>query len=142
MQSGGPAGAVAPSLSLPPPSSIDALLNIHTLSISSDNLISSASSSSLPEETRSELEAINALAKELARAKFPSDVPPAPALGPNQRSALVQRAREEGNTAYKKGDYGTAITKYSISAQLAGTRPLYEASAYARYRLSYFIIIT
>ncbi|KAI5474305.1 translocation protein SEC72 [Pseudohyphozyma bogoriensis] len=62
--------------------------------------------------------------------------PPPPQPTPNPRSAHVQKAKEDGNTAFRKGDYQDAIRLYSISADMAATRPVFEANVYARDELA------
>lgn len=62
--------------------------------------------------------------------------PPAPQPVPNERSNHVARAKEAGNQAFKAGNFAEAIKLYSMSAEMASTRPAFEASVYARDELA------
>jgi len=120
-----------------PPSSVDSLLNLHTLSISGPNneisLDKPTSSSTLTEA----LALINRLVADLTRSKLENTPPPPPQPVPgNIRSNLVNRAKDEGNGFFKTKDYATALQKYNIALQFASTRPLIEASLFAREELS------
>lgn len=134
---------------LPPPSSIDALLHLQQLNVSDpsdpSNLrvsLAAASEASAPGEADADTEAYNRqletltdLSRQLLGSKLV--VPPFPVKPqPNQRSTLVARSREEGNTAFKSGNYAEAHTKYSISIAIASTRPTFEPAVYARDELS------
>ncbi|KAL8276200.1 hypothetical protein RQP46_011412 [Phenoliferia psychrophenolica] len=54
----------------------------------------------------------------------------------NQRSTEVNQHKEEGNVYFKKRDYPKAIEHYTLSADKAATRPIFEANVYARDELA------
>lgn len=134
-------------MALPPPSSIDALLHFQDLQVTdpmdptklrvalNPDSASTVDLSPADLETYTkELESLSELSSQMLASRF--IVPPPPKPQPNQRSQLIARAREEGNTAFKNGNYAEAHQKYSISAQIAVTRPAFEAAVYARDELA------
>ena len=62
--------------------------------------------------------------------------PPQPQPQPNERSNHVARAKEAGNAAFKAQNFGEAAKLYTMSAEIAGSRPAFEASVYARDELA------
>ncbi|BGP17343.1 hypothetical protein JCM10213_007557 [Rhodosporidiobolus nylandii] len=87
--------------------------------------------------TQSDLDKINAFARILLTASNPAVVfPPPPQPVPNPRSQKVAQAKEAGNAAFKAQNWQDAIKLYSISAELAGSRPVFEANVYARDELA------
>lgn len=62
--------------------------------------------------------------------------PPPPMPVPNQRSIAINKAKEDGNALFRKGDYVQAIIYYTLSAEIAADRPLIESNAYARDELA------
>jgi translocation protein SEC72 len=62
--------------------------------------------------------------------------PPPPTPQPNERSMKVARAKEEGNKHFRKGEWQDAIKLYTLSADLAASRPVFESNIYARDELA------
>lgn len=62
--------------------------------------------------------------------------PPPPTPQPNERSMKIQQAKELGNKHFRKGEWQEAIKFYSISAEIAASRPVFEANVYARDELA------
>ncbi|BGP25594.1 translocation protein SEC72 [Rhodotorula toruloides] len=87
--------------------------------------------------SQADLQPLNELARVLLTATNPAVVfPPPPQPVPNKRSVEIAKAKEAGNAAFKAGDWGNAIKLYTISAEMAASRPVFEASVYARDELS------
>ncbi|GAA6044069.1 hypothetical protein JCM8097_005014 [Rhodosporidiobolus ruineniae] len=87
--------------------------------------------------SQSDLDKVNELARILLTASNPNVVfPPPPQPVPNERSRKVAQAKEAGNAAFKAGNWPEAIKLYSISAEMAATRPVFEANVYARDELA------
>ena len=87
--------------------------------------------------TAEALAGLNALATEFAQGSILIPALPTFQPGqPNKHSALVNRAKEQGNAAFRDKRYEDAIKAYTIAAQLAAARPLHEASEYTRQELS------
>lgn len=134
-------------MALPPPSSIDALLHIQDLLVTDpmdptklrvaldpDSSKTTDLSSADLETYTKELASLSELSSQMLAHKF--IVPPPPKPQPNQRSQLIARAREDGNNSYKNGNFADAHQKYSVSVQIALTRPSFEAAVYARDELA------
>ncbi|GJN89967.1 hypothetical protein Rhopal_002956-T1 [Rhodotorula paludigena] len=86
---------------------------------------------------QSDLQGLNELARVLLTASNPAVVfPPPPVPQPNERSVKVARAKEAGNQRFKQGDWDEAIKLYTISAELAASRPVFEANVFARDELA------
>lgn len=132
---------------LPPPSSIDALINLQKLKITDptnpesltvelppDQQQSSSSSSTHTEGMAAELQNLTELSRDMLRNKI--IVPPPPKPQQNQRSTLIAKAREEGNAAFKKGNNQEAHLRYSVSLAIAQGRPLYEPAVYSKEELA------
>ncbi|KAK4692048.1 translocation protein SEC72, partial [Phenoliferia sp. Uapishka_3] len=51
---------------------------------------------------------------------------------PNQRSTEVNKHKEDGNLYFRNRDYPEAIKHYTLSADKAAARPVFEANVYAR----------
>lgn len=144
------ANMAAPPPGLPPPSSIDDLLTIYDLKIDTKSSQVSLSSpapadSAVAADLAATLATINELAPLLARGPFPHCPPPPPpppfinpqtANIPNPRAAQVAKVRTDGNNAFNKGDFGRAVDLYSLAAEMAATRPLFEHSAWVKEELS------
>ena len=124
-----------PNANYTPPSSVDSLLNLHDLSIS-DHTVSLAkpSKSSSLNDT---LALLNRITQDLLRSKIENNPPPPPQPQPNNlRSGLVTRAKDDGNAFFKQANYPAALQKYNIALQFASTRPLFEASVFAKEEMS------
>lgn len=84
-----------------------------------------------------DLEQVNELARVLLTASNPNVVfPPPPQPVPNERSKKIAGAKEAGNVAFKKGNWADAVKLYTMSADIAASRPVFEASVYARDELA------
>ncbi|POY71521.1 hypothetical protein BMF94_5442 [Rhodotorula taiwanensis] len=84
-----------------------------------------------------DLEPVNELARILLTATNPHVVfPPPPQPMPNDRSKKIANAKEAGNVAFKKGQWGDAIKLYTMSADIAASRPVFESNVYARDELA------
>jgi len=87
--------------------------------------------------TVEDLKHVNQLARILLTASNPNVVfPPPPQAVPNDRSVKVAQTKEAGNQAFKNKAYQDAIKLYSMSADMAGGRPVFEANVYARDELA------
>jgi translocation protein SEC72 len=54
----------------------------------------------------------------------------------NPRSAQITALKEEGNAAFKANDFNKAIELYTVAANAASTRPLFEPSVWIREELA------
>ncbi|KAG8733984.1 hypothetical protein FRC11_013822, partial [Ceratobasidium sp. 423] len=63
-------------------------------------------------------------------------VPPPPQVTDKNRSAHVSKFKEEGNVAYKAGKWPAAIQSYTMSANIAASRPNWEPHTLAREEIS------
>ncbi|GAA5952665.1 hypothetical protein JCM3765_002239 [Sporobolomyces pararoseus] len=127
-------------MAAPPPPVPDELLTLVPLSIDTTplspspvNYSGTPPSGFAPED----LKHVNQLARILLTASNPNVVfPPPPQAVPNERSVKVAQAKEAGNQAFKNKDFQNAIKLYSISADMAAGRPVFEANVYARDELA------
>ncbi|GAA5990559.1 hypothetical protein JCM11641_002578 [Rhodosporidiobolus odoratus] len=109
-------------------------LDLTPLNPSPVNLASPSSSST---HTQSDFDQINELARILLTASNPAVVfPPPPVPQPNDRSRKCAAAKEAGNAAFKAQNWPEAIKLYTISAEIAASRPVFESNAYARDELA------
>ncbi|CUS11411.1 unnamed protein product [Tuber aestivum] len=83
-----------------------------------------------------ELEALNNLHRTLKSVpEITNGIPPPPtSVGP-KRSALIERMRQTGNSAFKKKNYSEAVDLYTHAITMALTRPPWEPSALLRDEL-------
>ncbi|GAA6010694.1 hypothetical protein JCM10207_005801 [Rhodosporidiobolus poonsookiae] len=108
-------------------------LNLAPLHPSPVNLASAAPA----DYAQADLDKVNELARILLTASNPNVVfPPPPQPVPNERSRKIAQAKEAGNAAFKAQNWTEAVKLYTISAELAASRPVFEASAYARDELA------
>ncbi|KAK4049134.1 hypothetical protein OIV83_004348 [Microbotryomycetes sp. JL201] len=85
----------------------------------------------------SDLKGLNELARVLLSASNPDVVfPPVPRPQPNERSTRINAAKEQGNKAFRQGHFQDAIKLYTLSCDLAASRPVFEASVYAQDELA------
>ncbi|KAG9104236.1 hypothetical protein FRC06_004220 [Ceratobasidium sp. 370] len=63
-------------------------------------------------------------------------VPPPPQVTDKSRSAHVAKFKDEGNVAYKSGKWSAAIQSYTMSANIAASRPNWEPHTLAREEIS------
>lgn len=62
--------------------------------------------------------------------------PPPPTPQPNERSMKINAAKERGNQHFKQKEWAEAIKFYTISCEIAASRPVFEANVYARDELA------
>lgn len=62
--------------------------------------------------------------------------PPPPVPAPNERSVKVNQAKEQGNKHFRLQQWQEAIRLYTIGADIANSRPVFEANVYARDELA------
>jgi len=136
-------GHGAPKIELPEATPLDELITIHNLSIDPEtqqvSLPSKSPSNRKPAEQKlleETLATINDLSQYLVRAPFPHCPPPPQMIQNNPRSAQINTMKEEGNAAFKANDFTKAIELYTIAADAASTRPLFEPSIWIREELS------
>lgn len=81
---------------------------------------------------------INALIRSISALPPQIPVPPPPNVMPPQRSLAIQRAKDDGNKAFKKDppDYSEAIKMYTLAIDVAASRPLWENNNVARDELA------
>ncbi|GAA5871019.1 hypothetical protein JCM5296_001713 [Sporobolomyces johnsonii] len=128
-------------MAAPPPPVPDSLITLVPLSIDTTPLsptpISFDGGNAPPSFSQDDLRHVNQLARILLTASNPAVVfPPPPQAVPNERSAKVAHAKEAGNVHFKKQQYQDAIKLYTISAEMAAGRPVFEANVYARDELA------
>lgn len=85
--------------------------------------------------TQADLSRVNELAM-LLLAKPGMLFPPPPMPVPNVLSQHINKAKEDGNTHFRAGNVPESIRLYTLSADLASRRALYESNAYARDELA------
>ncbi|PLW26907.1 hypothetical protein PCANC_23203 [Puccinia coronata f. sp. avenae] len=132
-----------PNVELPEPTPLDELITIHNLSIDPESqkvsLSSKVPSNQKPTDQKllqDTLAIINDLSQYLVRAPFPHCPPPPQMIQNNPRSAQINAMKEEGNAAFKANDFNKAIDLYTVAANAASTRPLFEPSIWIREELS------
>ena len=79
---------------------------------------------------------INALIRSLQQLPPQMPFPPPPNVVPPQRSMAVNKAREDGVAAFKKGELVEAIKMFTLAIDVAASRPLWEANQIARDELA------
>lgn len=123
-----------------PSAALDDLITVVPLNINPDStsarIVSFGGSSSAPVGFEpSDLDAVNSLARILLT--NPALVfPPVPQATPNPRSMKVSQVKEEGNVHFRKGQWADAVRLYTLSAEIAATRPIFESNLYARDELA------
>ncbi|CAO1624890.1 unnamed protein product [Sympodiomycopsis kandeliae] len=83
-----------------------------------------------------DLTLLNALSRSLAALPPQIGFPPPPNVLPPQRSMAINQAREQGNAAFKKGEYAEAIKFFTLAIDVAASRPLWESAQVARDELA------
>ncbi|KAK0543545.1 hypothetical protein OC846_000580 [Tilletia horrida] len=83
-----------------------------------------------------DLGVLNALIRSLASLPKEIPIPPPPNVLPPQRSMAINKAKEDGNAAYRKKDWATAIRMYTLAVDVAASRPLWESNNVAKDELS------
>ncbi|KDN53238.1 TPR-like protein [Tilletiaria anomala UBC 951] len=79
---------------------------------------------------------LNALSRSLKALPPQIAFPPPPNVVLPQRSMAVNKAREDGNAAFKKKDMVEAIKMYTLAVDVAASRPLWESNQIAREELA------
>ncbi|PWN89915.1 hypothetical protein FA10DRAFT_100288 [Acaromyces ingoldii] len=79
-----------------------------------------------------DLTILNALVRSLRALPPQVPFPPPPNVVPPQRSMAIGKAKDEGNVAYRKGDYAEAIKLFTLALDVAASRPLWESNQLAR----------
>ncbi|KAI3325266.1 tetratricopeptide [Xylariaceae sp. AK1471] len=88
--------------------------------------------SSSSRSLQNELTALNTLHRTLLSLETPNQVPPPPVPVNPKRSANINKLRDSGNDAHRKGKHADAIKFYSLGLQMALTRPLWEPQGLVR----------
>ncbi|PWN42361.1 TPR-like protein [Ceraceosorus guamensis] len=83
-----------------------------------------------------DLTVLNALIRSLQSLPPQIPIPPPPNVVPPQRSMAIQKAKEDGNAAFKKGDLTEAIRLFTLAIDVAASRPLWENNQVARDELA------
>ncbi|KAF2457305.1 hypothetical protein BDY21DRAFT_345507 [Lineolata rhizophorae] len=94
------------------------------------------SSPSAPPSLAAELADLTALHKSLLALDNPSKVPPPPVPVNPRRSAQIQKLRESGNAAYRKGQHHEAVKLYGLGISMALSRPDWEPASLVREEAS------
>ncbi|KAH9821601.1 hypothetical protein DFH28DRAFT_525980 [Melampsora americana] len=131
-----------PKLAIEPPSSLDDLITLYDLTVESStskvNLAPKANANikGAAKSVQDTLDIINDLSQYLARAPFPH-CPPQPQLVQNNaRSQQINKMKEDGNVAFKGNNFERAVELYTLAAEAAATRPLFEPSMWVKEELS------
>lgn len=83
-----------------------------------------------------DLTVLNALIRSLKALPPQMPFPPPPNVVPPQRSMAINKAKEEGNSAYRSGNLAEAIKFYTLAVDVAASRPLWETNMVARDELA------
>ena len=106
----------------------------HPLQIDASSKAISAPSSSSASLTN-ELEALNALHRNLISLETPGTPPPPKPVNP-KRSAQVSKLKDSANAAYRKSTFDEAIRLYTYAIDMALGRPGWEPVALVREELA------
>lgn len=79
---------------------------------------------------------LNALIRSLSALPPQIPIPPPPNVVPPQRSLAINKAKEDGNAAFKKKNYVDAIRMFTLAIDVAASRPLWENNQMARDELA------
>ena len=83
-----------------------------------------------------ELEALNALHRNLLNVETPTGTPPPPVPVNPKRSAQIGKLRESGNAEFRKGNHSSAVKLYGLAIDMALGRPSWEPSGLVREEVS------
>lgn len=75
---------------------------------------------------------LNALVRSLKSLPPQIPIPPPPNVVPPQRSMAVNKAKEDGNAAFRAQKYAEAIKSFTLAIDVAASRPLWENNQLAR----------
>ncbi|KFY23955.1 hypothetical protein V491_02339, partial [Pseudogymnoascus sp. VKM F-3775] len=92
------------------------------------------STSSNSKRLRDELESLNELHTAFLSLETPAPLPPVP-VNP-KRTAQITKLRESANTAYRAGNYSSAVQLYTLGLEMALKRPAWEPSGLVRDEVS------
>lgn len=83
-----------------------------------------------------ELTYLNTLHRSLLSLETPNNIPPPPLPINPKRSAQITKLRDTANTAYRKNNHPEAIKLYTLTIDMALSRPGWEPVALAREELA------
>ncbi|KAK4540968.1 hypothetical protein LTR36_008476 [Oleoguttula mirabilis] len=83
-----------------------------------------------------DIDDLNKLHRAFLALDTPNQVPPPPAPVNPKRSVQINKLRESGNAAYKKGAFPDAVKMYDFAIRMAAERPMWEASGLVREELA------
>lgn len=89
-----------------------------------------------PPQLDSELSQLNTLHRSLLSLDTPNNIPPPPLPVNPKRSAQITKLRDTANTAYRKNNYAEAVKLYTLTIDMALSRPGWEPVALAREELA------
>lgn len=79
---------------------------------------------------------LNALIRSLKALPPQIPIPPPPNVVPPQRSMAINKAKEDGNIAFRKQQYAEAVRLFTLAIDVAASRPLWENNQMARDELA------
>lgn len=79
---------------------------------------------------------LNALVRSLKALPPQIPIPPPANVVPPQRSMAINKAKEDGNEAFRKKNFVDAIRLFTLAVDVAASRPLWENSQMARDELA------
>lgn len=79
-----------------------------------------------------DLTVLNALIRSLKGLPPQIPIPPPPNVVPPQRSMAINKAKEDGNAAFRSKNYVEAIKYFTLAIDVAASRPLWENNQLAR----------
>lgn len=83
-----------------------------------------------------DLTVLNALIRSLKGLPPQIPFPPPPNVVPPQRSLAINKAKEDGNAAFRSKNYAEAIRLFTLAIDVAASRPLWENNQMARDELA------
>ena len=83
-----------------------------------------------------ELEALNAVHRNILLVETPTGTPPPPVPVNPKRSAQISKLRDSGNNEFRKGQPGAAVKLYTLAIDMALARPHWEPSGLVREEVS------
>jgi translocation protein SEC72 len=83
-----------------------------------------------------ELESLNTMHRQMVGLETPNSIPGPPVPVNPARSQQLQKLRETGNTAFRKGSHQEAIRMYTLGIGMAKTRPGWEPAGLVREEIA------
>jgi len=83
-----------------------------------------------------ELEALNAVHRNMVGLDTPNSIPGPPMPVNPKRTQQIGKLRTTGNDAFRKGDYPAAIKMYTLCIDMAKTRPGWEPAGLVREEIA------